>query len=75
MEHEIAYYNFHHNITGNGKTKLSEWIASKCNSTFIQATGASLQSRYIGGTPKRVRKLFEAAKDAKRAIIFIDEVN
>ena len=65
----------HVSITGNGKNELVNFIAGKLKATLIKCSGASLLNKYVGGSQKKIRGLFEIAKDFKNTvIIFIDEV-
>lgn len=71
--------------SGTGKTHLARALAGEVNKvkdgklnkrrdvTFIVASGASFENKYIGVGADRVRKLFDFARKNKPAIIFIDE--
>lgn len=59
---------------GNGKTKLAEALAGEAGVPFFTQSGGSFVELYGGSGNIAVRKLFEAARKAQRAIIFIDEI-
>ena len=66
---------------GNGKTSIARAIAGECNASFFSATGSEFIEMYVGVGPKRIRELFEKARDSlakgtyKKSIIFIDEID
>lgn len=66
---------------GTGKTSIARAIAGESNSAFFSASGSGFIELYVGMGPKRVRELFDQARDAiqsgiyKKAIIFIDELD
>lgn len=65
---------------GTGKTLLAKAAASYTDSVFISASGSEFIEMYAGVGAKRIRKLFQSAKDLAQkknknhALIFIDEV-
>jgi cell division protease FtsH len=59
---------------GNGKTKLAEALAGEAGVPFFTQSGGSFVELFGGSGSVAVRKLFEAARKTKRAIIFIDEI-
>jgi cell division protease FtsH len=59
---------------GCGKTVLVRCIAKRLDMPLYYASGASLETSYVGGGPKTLRRLLNSAKKHKNgAIIFLDE--
>jgi transitional endoplasmic reticulum ATPase len=58
---------------GTGKTLLARTLARASDADFIAVTIADLKAPNIGGTAQRVRDLWNAARKAPKAIIFVDE--
>ena len=59
---------------GTGKTMIAKAVACELDATMFVITPAQLMSKWVGEAEQNVRKLFEAAKEEARSIIFIDEV-
>lgn len=60
---------------GTGKTLLAQAIAHELNASFFSASGSAFNELYIGVGASRVRSLFQNARKAESAVIFIDEVD
>ena len=60
---------------GTGKTMLAKAIAGEIDAKFISTSASSFVEIYVGTGPKKIRELFDEAKTAKKAIIFIDEID
>ncbi len=66
---------------GNGKTALARAIAEEVGASFHAESAASFMEMYVGVGPKRVREIFEQARESasksslKKALIFIDEID
>lgn len=58
---------------GVGKTKITRCLAKRLNIPMFYASGASLETGYVGGGPKTLKRLVERASKLERAIIFLDE--
>lgn len=54
---------------------MAKAMAGEANATFIHASGSEFEEMYVGVGAKRVRKLFEAARDNSPCILFIDEID
>jgi vacuolar protein-sorting-associated protein 4 len=60
---------------GTGKSYLARALATAAASTFFSVSASDLTSKWFGGSEQLVRELFEAARAARPAIVFIDEVD
>eukprot|EP00754_Rhynchopus_humris_P050297 Rhum_TRINITY_DN8889_c0_g1::Rhum_TRINITY_DN8889_c0_g1_i1::g.30371::m.30371/K08955/YME1; ATP-dependent metalloprotease len=60
---------------GTGKTMLAKAIAKEAGVPFFYMSGAEFDEVFMGVGSRRVRDLFEAAKKAAPALIFIDEID
>ncbi|SUO98679.1 cell division protein [Streptococcus pyogenes] len=60
---------------GTGKTLLAKAVAGEAGVPFFSISGSDFVEMFVGVGASRVRSLFEDAKKAERAIIFIDEID
>ena len=60
---------------GSGKTLLARAVAGEADVAFFSASGSEFMEMLVGMWAAKVRTLFKSAKEAWRAIIFIDEID
>lgn len=59
---------------GTGKTMAAHAIARHMNRKILAVNYADIESKYVGETPKNIRKAFEVAQETK-SILFFDEAD
>jgi vacuolar protein-sorting-associated protein 4 len=59
---------------GTGKTHIARAIAGESGCTFFSVSAADLVNKYVGDSERTVRALYEMARAARPAVIFIDEI-
>ena len=59
---------------GTGKTMAAHAIAKHLGRKILAVNYADIESKYVGETPKNIRKAFEVAKETK-SILFFDEAD
>ncbi|KLL02335.1 MAG: cell division protein FtsH [Mycoplasmataceae bacterium RC_NB112A] len=61
---------------GNGKTLLAKALAGECGLPFLFRAGSEFEEMVVGLGARRVRQLFDKARDYPQGcIIFIDEID
>jgi cell division protease FtsH len=60
---------------GTGKTLLAKAVAGEAGVTFFSISGSEFVEMFVGVGAARVRDLFEQARKAAPAIIFVDELD
>jgi len=60
---------------GTGKTMLAKAVANESNVPFFSISGSEFIELFVGVGASRIRSLFDQARRAGRAIIFIDEID
>src|SRR5699024_10732328 len=60
---------------GTGKTLLARAVAGEADVPYFTITGSDFMEMFVGVGAKRVRDMFEKAKDKEPSIIFIDEID
>ncbi len=60
---------------GTGKTLLARAVAGEAGVPFFSITGSDFMEMFVGIGAKRVRNLFNDAKNEAPSIIFIDEMD
>ena len=61
-------------LPGTGKTLIAEAIAHETGASFFPVKCSDLGSKWFGETEQNIRDVFEAAREAKNAVIFFDEI-
>lgn len=62
-------------LPGTGKTMLARAIAGEANVPFFHISGSEFVEMFVGVGSSRARDLFQTAKKAAPAIVFIDEID
>lgn len=60
---------------GTGKTLIAKAIAQEAGVPFYSTSGSDFVQIYVGVGASRIRQLFKKAKESKKAVIFIDEID
>ncbi|MDV3429389.1 MAG: AAA family ATPase [Bacillota bacterium] len=60
---------------GTGKTLIAKAIAHEAGVPFYSTSGSDFVQIYVGVGASRIRQLFKKAKESKKAVIFIDEID
>jgi cell division protease FtsH len=60
---------------GTGKTLLARAVAGEAGVAFFSISGSEFVEMFVGVGASRVRDLFDMAKRASPAIVFIDEID
>ena len=77
-----VYRRFHQNtnggillygLPGTGKTMLARCIATETDADFFHVRCSDIVGKYFGEAERRLKALFQAARDSGNAIVFFDE--
>jgi SpoVK/Ycf46/Vps4 family AAA+-type ATPase len=60
---------------GTGKTTVAKVLAAQARCSFYPVTGADLTSMWLGESERKVRRLFDRARENQPSIVFIDEID
>lgn len=60
---------------GTGKTLLAKAVAGELDADFFYIKASDIMSKWVGESEKKVAELFKQARDSKKAVIFIDEID
>ena len=58
---------------GTGKTMIARAIAGEIDAEFISVNCSDVYSKWLGESQQNIKKLFDRARKAARAVIFFDE--
>ncbi|MCL2199192.1 MAG: AAA family ATPase [Defluviitaleaceae bacterium] len=64
-----------HGKPGTGKTLMARAMAGEAGVPFYAVSGSDFVQMYVGVGAARIRELFKKAREAKRGVIFIDEID
>jgi transitional endoplasmic reticulum ATPase len=59
---------------GTGKTMIAKAIANEIEATMFVISPAQILSKWVGEAEQNIAKLFKAAKEENKSVIFIDEI-
>ena len=60
---------------GTGKSMIAKAISNECNVHFMYRAGSEFARRYVGDSPKEIKKMFKEAREKAPTILFIDEID
>jgi len=60
---------------GTGKSMIARATACEISATFYTASCAELTSRWVGGSEKKLKSLFQTASQHSPSIVFLDEID
>ncbi|KAI4454000.1 metalloprotease m41 ftsh [Holotrichia oblita] len=60
---------------GTGKTLMAKAIAGEAGVPFYAVSGSDFVQMFVGVGAARVRDLFKKARESRKAVIFIDEID
>jgi len=58
---------------GTGKTMIAKAIANEVDATFFSVKCSDIMSKWVGEAEANLSKLFNAARQHERAVVFMDE--
>lgn len=58
---------------GTGKTMIAKAIAGEIDAEFIAVNCSDVYSKWLGESQQNIKKVFDRARKAERAVIFFDE--
>lgn len=64
-----------HGPPGTGKTLIAKAIANATGATFLRLVGSELVQKFIGEGSRRVREMFQLAREKAPCVLFIDEID
>lgn len=64
-----------HGPPGCGKTLLAHAIAGELGVSFFRVSAPEITSGVVGAAEKKIRSIFESARQAAPSLVFIDEID
>jgi transitional endoplasmic reticulum ATPase len=64
-----------HGPPGTGKTRLARAVANESDASFFHIAGPEIMGSAYGESEKKLRELFDQAREASPSIVFIDEID
>jgi len=58
---------------GTGKTMIAKAIANEVDATFFSVKCSDIMTKWVGEAEKNLKRLFDAARQRPRAVVFLDE--
>lgn len=58
---------------GTGKTMIAKAVAGEVDAEFISVNCSDIYSKWLGESQQNIKKIFDRARKAERAVIFFDE--
>ena len=58
---------------GTGKTMIAKAIANEIDATFFSVKCSDIMTKWVGEAERNLKKLFDAAREHPRAVVFMDE--
>ncbi|MCY3018345.1 MAG: ATP-binding protein [Planctomycetota bacterium] len=58
---------------GTGKTMMAKAIAAEIDATFFSVKCSDIMTKWVGEAEKNLKRLFDAARQHPRAVVFMDE--
>ncbi len=62
-------------LPGTGKTVIAKAVAHATQATFIRLVASELVQKFIGEGARKVREVFDLAREKAPTIVFIDEID
>lgn len=60
---------------GCGKTLIAKAAAGECEAAFIYQKGSEILSKWVGGSEKAIKAIYDAAAENAPSIVFFDEID
>ena len=64
-----------HGPPGTGKTLLARAVSNEADANFIHVDGPEIFDKFVGESEKKIRQLFERARQNSPCILFFDEID
>jgi SpoVK/Ycf46/Vps4 family AAA+-type ATPase len=64
-----------HGPPGTGKTQIARTLANESGLKFIAASSSDIKQGWLGQSGQALREIFEKARQASPALLFIDEID